>query len=307
MEIKRCDFKELGLLRPWLNGVGEAFVTLKDGREIRHDSSTSPVNRVMLTKDQWKKIDHAVHQAWTSRTKIIRLLMKSSQVFNPGMGVMCIEDRVFDSECNCNLVVTPLPFTHFSIDQSNFKETVMFEAGARRVGEMVEKTLLGVGELGELKLWGIFNHPASIKLKAELVLCSAENPKSNVHDVCFQMVEEANRNDFFGPFLFVHSGDLDSTLDNDGTADKTIRENIREIKKVSRIEVKIVDVVRADFLKERNQLALIQLTPDVVRIVNPLKLTVIQWENSFEVLTICVPQIRSNVVSKAGIVVLEKP
>jgi hypothetical protein len=80
----------------------------------------------------------------------------------------------------------------------------------------------------------------------------------------------------------------------------TIRERIMKIAGISGI--KVVDSLTAD------NVLLVQMTPDVVRLVRGMGLTNVQWATEggmvtkFKVMAIMVPQIRSDQNGKSGIV-----
>ena len=145
---------------------------------------------------------------------------------------------------------------------------------------------------------------------------------------------------FFGPYMIYHSTDWDPYLDNDYYVSitsgavaptKTLRDRLRAIEGVQ-------DVKRLDFLFASSivtdassasykgpggenlvaggggtlganpfTLIMVQMTPDVIRAVNGMDITTVQWESvggmrlNFKVMCIQVPQVRADIYGNCGI------
>ena len=125
------------------------------------------------------------------------------------------------------------------------------------------------------------------------------------------MTSAATANRYYGPYMVYHSTDWDQYLDNDyarlggNNASMTLRDRLRRIEG-------IVDVRRLDFLTDDDNpftFIFVQMTSDVARAVVGLDLTTVQWESvggmrlDFKVMTISVPQLRSDFEGRTGILI----
>lgn len=156
-------------------------------------------------------------------------------------------------------------------------------------------------------------------------------------------IDRLRLNKFYGPFMIYHSNDWDQYLDSDyitvagagttsGLSPMTLRQrlcNIGEGDGVGDGEKVILGCRRLDFLFGTAPptsgagsgnpgaayydnlypftLIMVQMTPDVIRAVNGLDVTTVQWEEKggmmlkFKVMCIQVPQIRADYYGNAGI------
>jgi hypothetical protein len=106
-----------------------------------------------------------------------------------------------------------------------------------------------------------------------------------------------------GPWMLYIPSAYETLLDQDYSDVKgtnTIRERIMKIGGIQ--EIKVVDTQVADTI------LLVQMTADVVRLVRGMGLQNVQWDTEgkfvtkYKVLTIQVPQIRSDQLNRSGIV-----
>lgn len=226
----------------------------------------------------------------------------------------------------------PLPITHcdfyfsarrlaISRNMGTPVDSAMAEAAGRRVAEQVEKTLIGtatgltlsptnVAEYGATpKVYGMTNYPDRVT-KSDVTAPTATgwDPATTLGDV-LDMLDSLYDNNFYGPFMLYHSTDWTQYMDGDYyrletsgavAPTKTLRNRLREIDGIT-------DVRRLDFLTNTFTLLLVQMTPDVIRAVNGLNMTTVQWETqggmrvNFKVMAIHVPQIRSDYGGNCGI------
>jgi hypothetical protein len=113
----------------------------------------------------------------------------------------------------------------------------------------------------------------------------------------------------YGPYMIYHSTDWDKFLDNDyarlggNNASMTLRDRLRKIDGIR-------DVKRLDYLNSSTNpftMIMVQMTEDVVRAVNGMNLSVIQWESrgglqlNFKVMCIWLPQIFQTQTGQCGI------
>jgi hypothetical protein len=226
----------------------------------------------------------------------------------------------------------PLPITHgdfwFSSRELGTSrntgtplDTTMAEAVGRRIAESIEQTTIGTvagitygglsthyGGYGRTsKVYGYTNFTSRLT-KTNLTTPTGSNPEATVNDV-LAMRSQLYAAKMYGPFMIYHSTDWDQFLDNDyarlggNNASMTLRDRLRKIEDVQ-------DVRRLDYLTSSANpytLLMIQMTPDVVRAVNGLELTTVQWESkggfqlNFKVLCIQVPQLRADYNGNCGI------
>lgn len=236
----------------------------------------------------------------------------------------------------------PLPITHsdFWFSKRDLAvsragktslDTTMAEQAGRRVAESIEKTLIGIdtgltfgdksgrGYDNTPTVRGYTNHPDRITKTDLTTPTGVSTADSTVEDV-LAMRQLAYDQSFYGPYMLYHSADWDLYLDNDygvGTPGataafapaQTLRKRLRQIEGIR-------DVRRLDFFTDTFTLLLVQMTSEVVRAVNGMDISTIQWETvgglqlNFKVMAIQVPQIRSqfirqdqtNAAAKCGIV-----
>jgi len=105
----------------------------------------------------------------------------------------------------------------------------------------------------------------------------------------------------YGPWVLYIPTAYETVLDDDYKAesDKTIRQRILEISGIN--EVKVVDKLTA------NNVLLVQMTSDTVRMVEGMPLSTVEWDegggftSNYKVMTIMVPQIRADQNGNCGI------
>ncbi len=272
-----------------------------------------------------------------------KMVLEHERMTDPGIAVVDL-DGLTDSQNDApkfQLEGLPLPITHSGFTLSKRRlavsrntgtplDTTMPEACGRRVAEMIEKTLIG-SETGMTygntsaygdnpTVYGYTNH--GDRMTATITTPTGIETSSTTLSDVLAMRQTAYDSNFFGPYMLYHSKDWDKWLDDDYgqtagspggsaawgfSASQTLRQRLRQIEGIQ-------DVRRLDFFSDTYELLLVQMTPDVVRAVNGMSITTVQWETkggmqiNFKVMAIMVPQIRSQFVgtststSKVGIV-----
>lgn len=299
-------------------------------------------NASVLRKDQWIMLDNMVLTAARARLRAWADLRAASTLGGfDGMATPILEHEIVTDvgeaqadmeglsegrnfQPSFALQGLPLPITHSdfwlserflaaSRSKGQPADLVRGEMAGRRVGELIEKTLIGSATgveygkstdyLSAAKVYGYTNHPDRItktNLTASATISSniATTGGSTMVKEIIAMLNLAYDNNFFGPFMLYVSTAYDALLDNDFKAesDLTIRQRIRQIDGIT-------DVRRLDYLTG-DVLLLVQMTSDVVQAVNGLEITTVQWSDKgnmrhmFKVMGIQVPRIRS--VYKSG-------
>ena len=107
---------------------------------------------------------------------------------------------------------------------------------------------------------------------------------------------------YFGPYVIYIPTNFETPIDNDfkAASDKTIRQRILEV-------ASIADVRVADKLTDSN-IIMVQMTSDVVRMVQGMGITPVEWTTEggmvfqYKIMTIQVPQLRADQDDNCGIV-----
>lgn len=180
------------------------------------------------------------------------------------------------------------------------------ELSARRVAEEVEKALLGTTtgySYGGGTAYGYTNFPS--RNTKTMTAPTGSNPNVTLNEV-LDMRKKSQDDFHFGPWVLYTSLDWDVYLDNDyilsgGTsAYKTLRERLAQVNG-------IMDIVTLDYLPAKTML-LVQLSQNVVRGIIGMPLTTVDWEShggmqlNFKIMTIMVPQLRTDTNGNTGIV-----
>ncbi len=306
-------------------------------------------NAMSLTKEAWVELDRAVVRATRQRLRAwTDLAAASSRGGFNGMSKMTLEyqamtdpgeavvdmDGITDGRSDrplFNLKSVPLPITHsdfwfsereiaVSRNTGTPLDTTMVEAAARRVAEMIEKTLIGVetgvtygtrsgdpatAHTGTSTVYGYTNFPYRVT-KIDLNTPTGANPDAVMTDV-LEMVETMQSNGFFGPYMLYHSTGYSRYLNDDyfrsgsTSAVRSLRQRVMEIEGIQ-------DIRRLDYLTSGYQLILVQMTSEVAQAINGMDITTVQWESqggmrqNFKVMAIQVPLLKSPYNGVAGIV-----
>lgn len=219
----------------------------------------------------------------------------------------------------------PLPITHVdyeinlraletSRNMGNGIDVTLAERAARRVAETLEKMLFtdwdyGYGDLDSRsrnKIYSYVNFPDRIPVTLSTYGSWSADSGTTGADIVnsvLAMKQASINNYFYGPWQVYIPTAYETVLDKDydtTTPGTTIRERIM---KISGIEgIKVIDTLAAD------NVLMVQMTSDVVRLVRGLGMQNVEWETEgrfitkYKVLTLQVPQIRSDQNGKTGIV-----
>lgn len=317
------------------------------GDVINNLGISSPVyNATSLRKQEWTMLDTSVLRAARQRLRawadlagantfggfngMSKLVLEHETMSDPGEAVVDFDgltDGRNDSP-KFQLRGLPLPITHSDFHFSSRRlavsrnsgtplDSTMAEAAGRRVGEMIEKTTIGVetgvtyGDSSQYDLaptvFGYTNYPNRLT-KTDLTKPTTGGwTASTTLGQVLLMRDLLTANNFYGPFMLYHSNDWDQYMDNDytlstssGVATQTLRERLKKIEGIQ-------DVRRLDFFTDTFSLIMVQMTSDVARAVNGMDITTVQWESqggmrlNFKVMCIMVPQLRSDFNDNCGI------
>lgn len=238
---------------------------------------------------------------------------------------------------------TPLDTTMGEASGRRVAESIEKQTTGNNTGVVYGGNSTQVGGYGRTsQVYGLTNFPARL-VKTNLYNpgVASWTPSKTVLDV-LAMRDQLTARKFYGPFMIYHSNDWDQYMDQDyiitggaTVATQTLRQRILAIGKENGgddFQAQISGVKRLDFLfgtvPDTNTasatyrgpgaegiaaagnpftLLMVQMTPDVVRAVNGMDITTLQWESiggmrvNFKVMAIQVPQLRADFYGNCGI------
>jgi uncharacterized linocin/CFP29 family protein len=319
-------------LRPWQEWKDGRFV----GNFINVNGQAVPTtNAATLRKEEWVQYDTAVLEETRQRLTGIADLESRGLTYNigNGLGKTVLEHETVNDIGNATMDMDglargqndrpeyvlnylPLPIVHadFSVNlrqlaasrnSGSALDTTIASMKARRVAEKLEDIyFLGASaySFGGGTIRGLLDHPN----RNQYTLTahwndSAATGATIVADV-LGMKAAAVADGFYGPFVLYIPSNFEAALDEDYAANypKTVRNRLLEIQGIQ--DIKVADRLTAD------NVVLVQMTSDVVRLVNGMAINTLQWDEqgglvvNFKIMCIKVPQIRATQSGKCGIV-----
>lgn len=309
------------------------------GNLVNNGIMVPAANAMSLRKDEWIQLDSVVLKAarqrlraWTDLAAantfggfnaMSKTILEHETESDPGFATVSMDGLADDMSDTplFQLEGLPLPLTHSGFRYSSRTLAVSRNTGtpldtngaeksARRVAELIERTLIGTttgitfGTAANYNnspsVWGYTNHPDRIT-KTNMTAPTSSNGTTQLSDwlTCRDLLYDAG---FYGPFMVYTSTDYDEFLDNDfkTNSDKSLRQRLLEIDGVGGIR-------RLDFLTNTFTTIWVQMTADVARAINGMDITTVQWEGkggmemNFKVMAIMVPQIRSDYNGNMGL------
>lgn len=295
----------------------------------------------LLRRDEWKQLDDVLIDVGRQRLGGIQDLVDKNLVFTLGnaMGTTVLEWHDVNGEMEAvvsmdgitrgkNEKMTfqhnylPIPIIHSdyeinartlaaSRNMGNPLDTISAERATRSVLQKLENMLFtnvtyAFGEADSRSRNSIYSY-INFPDRNQVALAAAWNesgktPAQILADVV--SLKDALIADFkFGPYMLYIPTLWDTVLDEDysvaGSSLMTTRERVMKISGLTGI--KVIDTLPA------NQAVLVQMTTDVVRLVRGMGLQNVEWEQEgkmitkYKVMTIQVPQLRSDANGKCGI------
>ena len=336
----------IGAMQPFVDTkTGRSYVSIYKGGNPDEKTSylVQPIQtNATLRRDEWKALDDALQMVKRERLGGVEDLISKGLTYNLGnaMGTTVLEwhdvSDAMEAELSMDALTRgkgdrvtfqhnylPIPIIHVdyeinarvlaaSRNMGNPLDTTSAERAARRVLEKLEDMLFtdttySFGEVDSRSrntIYSYINHP-----DRNLVAIGTnwdDLTTSIGATIITQVVsmKQASLDDhFYGPWKLYIPSNYETILDLDydsTTPGTTIRERILKIAGISGISV--IDHLPAD------NVLLVQMSSDVVRLVRGLGLQNVQWKEEgnmvtkYKVLTIQVPQIRSDMNSRSGIV-----
>ena len=195
----------------------------------------------------------------------------------------------------------------------NALDTTQAEVAARKVAEKLEKMLFTSTSytFGGGTIYSYVNHPHRNPVILtvqwnDTTSASSGDPVITGAKIIADVIsmKQASIDDLhYGPWMLYIPTGYETVLDGDydtTTPGTTIRERIMKIDGITGI--KVIDTLTA------HNVLLVQMTPDVVRLVKGMAIQNVEWQtegrfiNKYKVMTIQVPQIRSDYNERSGIV-----
>ena len=330
-------------MKPFVGEDGRAYISTFKGGDATDPANyaVQPVTNATLRRDEWKALDEAVLKVSDQRVGGIADLRTKGLVYNLGnaMGTTVLEWH--DSSDAMNAVLTmdglnksdndrptfqynylPLPIIHVdyeinsralaaSRNMGNPLDTISAERASFKINVKLEEMLFtdtdyAFGETDSRsrnKIYSYLNHPDRNTVTLDTDWDTSGKTGAQILADVQEMKAAAVAARHHGPFTLYIPTAYDAVLDNDYSATKgnnTIRERLLQLDNLT-------SIVTVDYLTANN-IILVQMTADVVRLVNGLPIQNVEWKaegnfiNKYKVLTIQVPQIRSDVDGRSGVV-----
>jgi len=331
-----------GSLRPYITDKG-AFVAVYKGNGDPNDKKnyyTVPVTNATLRRDEWKQLDDALLKVARERLGGIDDLVSNGLTYPLGnaMGTTVLEwhdvNDAFEADITMDGITRsvgdrptfqfnylPIPIIHVDYEINarvleasrklgNSLDTISAEMAARRVREKLEdmlftNTTYSYGETDDRNrntIYGYLNHPDRNQVTMDVDWNDSSTTAAKILADVIAMKQASIDARHHGPWMLYIPDEYETVLDKDydtRTPGTTIRDRILKISGIK--DIKVIDRLTID------NVLLVQMTSDVVRLITGLPLQNVQWKEEgqfvtkYKVLTIQVPQIRSDRDGRCGV------
>lgn len=324
-----------GALRPWVGDDGRTYITLNTGgdpSDVKSYQNFQVNSNGVLRREEWMQLDKALLDVKRQRLGGIDDLKSAGLTYNLGnaMGTTVLEYHDISDSMEAELSMDgvtrgdadrpefgtgylPIPIIHVDFDINmrvlaasrnlgNPLDTTMVEHAGRKVIEKLEAMLFTATSYtyGAGTIYSYLNAPKRNIVVSTTVWDDSATGANIIADI--QKMKKASiAAKHYGPWVLYIPTEYETRLDEDYTTGypKTIRQRILELNGITKIKV-------VDTLTDGNVL-LVQMTSDVVRLVNGMDLQVIEWKteggmvSKFKVMAIQVPQIRNDHEGNSGL------
>jgi len=316
------------VLRPYTLADGRCVVANArgDGVEMVHNAS--------LGYDDWKQIDNTVQETLKSRLTVVNMLVRRGLVYNMGngMGKTVLQSDAISGMTAASLsmipavkgpgdsvafepYLLPLPIASkpFTVDIRTLNnsrsggtplDTAGVSAATRVVAEAIEDSFCANQTFPAAggTVYSLVNQPDRNTVNLTTAWSDPGVDGDDVLADVLEMKQAALNDSAYGPYALLVPAGWSSKLDTirNATSDKTTRQCILEIEGIQ--ECLIAPRLPAD------EAVLVQLTPDVIQVVDAMAVTPLQWETDggmlqhFLVAGIQVPRIRADYNGASGVV-----
>jgi len=287
-----------------------------------------------LLYDEWKEIDKAVLKSYQQRLVGVADLESRGLVYNIGNGmaktVLAYQDAS-DTEVaqmsmdgktrgqrdrpEFDINYLPLPIIHkdFSFSAREIQasrngnmplDTTMAELAARKVAEKIEELLfVGSGSytFGGGTIHGYTTHSSRNTGSLNGNWDDSATSADNILDDVLSMKQALINDRCYGPYMLYIPTNFETAIEENysDSYPGSIRQRLMQIDNL--LGIKVADKLTAD------NVVMVQMTSDVVRMVNGLEIQTLEWEEEggldlkFKVMAIKVPQIRADQDGRCGV------
>jgi len=330
----------IGAMRPYIDSDGTPCMAIYTGGDPNKPESykVQPVNNATLRRDEWKRLDESVQKVARERMTGVQDLVDNGLVYdlNNAMGTTVLEYHDVDDSLEAEMSMDgisrsnndrpnfgvkhlPIPIIHVdyqlnmralaaSRNMGNALDTTLAENAARRVIEKRESLLFTDTkyQFSGGTIYSYLNHPDRNQVTLstnwdELTATSTQRVGDQIVDDVIAMKQANIAKNMFGPYVLYIPQNYETVMDKDydSTRGNTIRSRIEALDNVQKVKV-------VDKLPDDNVL-LVQMTSETVRLVRGLELQNVEWKTegnfvtNYKVMAIQVPQIRSDQNGNCGI------
>jgi uncharacterized linocin/CFP29 family protein len=331
-----------GQMRPFIaeNKEGKlgAYITVFRGGDAKdpNNYTVQPVNNATLRRDEWKQLDDALMQVQRERLTGFDDLRNAGLVYNlnNGIGTTVLEYHKISDAMEAELSMDgkvrgkndrpdfsteylPIPILHVDYEINmralessralgNPLDTSSAESAVRRIREKLDDMLFTNTKygFGGGTIYSYLNHPDRNPVTLSTAWNASAKTAGGIISDVVAMKQASIDAKHYGPWVIYIPTAYDTVLDEDydtsGQSTQTIRERILKISGIQDIKV-------ADRLADDN-VVMVQMTANVVRIVNGMPIQNVEWKSeggfvgNYKVMTIQVPQIRSDYNGNTGLV-----
>lgn len=336
----------VGTMKPFVGKDGRSYIQVFSGGDPKKSENykVSLINNAaVLRRDEWKMLDETILKISETRLGGVQDLISKGLTFNLGNGMGSTVLEWHDVSDAIEAVATmdgvtrgkndrpvfqtnylPLPIIHADYEINsrvlaasrslgNPLDTTMAERAARKVNLLLEQMLFtdtsyawgATDDRTRNSIYSYTNHPdrSTVTLSTYGAWTASSTTGAKILDSVLAMKQASLNALHNGPWVLYIPTLYETVLDEDydtTTPGTTIRERILKIGGITDVKV-------ADTLTAANVL-LVQMSPDVVRLVRGMGLQNVEWQSegkfitNYKVMTIQVPQIRSDQNGKSGIV-----
>jgi len=328
---------DVGLMRPYIKSSNGRMV----GMFVNQDGRERPVQNAVLRKEEWVEYDTALIEAAKIRLRGVADLLGRGLEFNiaNGFGKTVLEwetmTELGEAQVNMdavpqpendrlefNLNYLPLPIVH-----KGFQINARVLAASRNTGSALDTTqafecsLMVNDKLEDI----LFNGLSSYTYGGGTIYGYTDYPyrttgnysEGDWDDISansigsvgaiilkdvLAMKADSIADRHYGPWVLYIPTNFETVMEQDYEPGypKSIRQRLLEVEGLE-------DIVVADKLAADNSV-LVQMTPNVVRMVTGMPLTTVEWDSlggmvhNYRVMTIMVPQLRADANNRTGIV-----
>ena len=326
-----------GTMRPWVGNDGRTYITVFKGGDPASPSSyqSHPIQaNGTLRREEWMQLDNAVLAASRFRLGGIDDLRSNNLVLNLGnaMGTTVFEYHDINDAMEANLSMDgvtrgegdrvvygtsyiPLPIIHVDFEinlrvleasrrNGGGLDTTSVEMATRRIREKLEAMLFTntTYAFGGGTIYSYINQTYRNQVTLAKHWDASGTTGAEILGDVLAMKQASIDAYHYGPWMLYIPTAYETVLDDDYGDEypKTIRQRILEVAGISGI--KVIDTLPVD------NVLLVQMTSDVVRLIDGLPIQVVEWQtegkfvNKYKVICIAVPQVRADQAHNSGIV-----